>query len=441
MLNRAEAQRILDRVMALSKADEAEAALSSSDSALTRFAENVIHQNVEEHDAGLTVRAILGKRIGEASTNRLDEEAIRRVVRDATEIVRFAPEDADLLPRIGPQNYRKVEAYDAGTSPEAFGPESRADAVAGVIAEAEESGLKAAGAFSNEAGSTAVANSKGVFAYHCGTHASFSVTAMAEDSSGWAEQEARSIAQIDPSRLGRIALEKARASRNPREVEPGEYTVVLEPAAVEGIVGWLILGFNALEVDEGRSFLTGKVGTKIAGENITLYSDPVHPLHQGAPFDGEGMPKKRLSLIERGVAKDLAYDRVTAKKKGVAPTGHSFGGRSANGAWPSHLVLEGGDATLEAMIRSTEQGILVTRFWYENLLDRMKLIVTGMTRDGLFWIEDGEVRYAIKNFRFNQNVLEVLNHVEMMSEPVLVAGMVVPAMKVRGFHFTSGTAF
>ena len=441
MQNKAEAQRILDMVMAQSSADETEATLSSRHSALTRFAENVIHQNVEEHDAGLTVRTILGKRIGEASTNRLDEEAIRRVVEDAMEIARFAPEDADLLPRIGPQNYRKVEAYDAGTSPEAFGPASRTDAVAGVIEKAKESGLKTAGAFSNEARSFAVANSEGVFAYYRGTGANFSVTAMAEDSSGWAEQEARSIAEIEPQRLGRIAIEKARASRNPREVEPGEYTVVLEPAAVEGIVGWLTLGYNALEVDEGRSFLTGKVGTKIAGEHITLYSDPYHPLHQGAPFDGEGMPTEALTLVVRGVAKDLAYDRVTAKRKGVAPTGHSSGGRSANGARPSYMVLEGGEVPLEEMIRSTERGILVTRFWYENLLDRMKLIVTGMTRDGLFWIEDGKVRYAIKNFRFNQSVLEFLSHVEMMSEPVLVAGMVVPAMKVQGFRFTSGTAF
>jgi predicted Zn-dependent protease len=427
--------------MALSPADETEATLASSDLALTRFAENIIHQNVEEHDASLTVRAILGQRIGAASTNRLDEEEIRRVVQDAAEIARFAPEDAELLPRIGPQSYREVEAYDPETAPEAFGPASRAEAVAGVIEEAGRNGLKAAGAFSNEAESTAVANSKGVFAYHCGTGANFSVTAMARDSSGWAEHEARSIAKIDARRLGRIAIEKALASRNPRAVEPGAYTVVLEPAAVEGIVSWLTLGFNALEVDEGRSFLTGKMGTKIAGDNITLYSDPYHPLHRGAPFDAEGMPKERLTLIEGGVTKDLAYDRVTAKKKGVAPTGHSLGGRSTNGAWPSHLVLEGGDVSLEEMIRSTERGILVTRFWYENILDRMKIIVTGMTRDGLFWIEDGKVRYAIRNFRFNQSVPEFLNHVEMMSEPMLTADMVVPAMKVRGFHFTSGTAF
>ena len=441
MINKAETQQILDMVMALSPADETEAALSSSDSALTRFAENVIHQNVEEHDAGLTVRAIIGKRIGEASTNRLDEEGIQRVVRDAAEIARFAPEDADLLPRIGPQRYQEVDAYDPETAPEAFGPSSRAEAVSGVIQEAEESGMKAAGAFSNEAKSIAVANSKGVFAYHAGTSANFSVTAIAQDSSGWAEQEGRAVSKIEPRRLGQIAIEKARASQNPQAAEPGEYTVVLEPAAVEGIVSWLTLGFNALEVDEGRSFLMGRMGTKIAGDNITLFSDPYHPLHRGAPFDREGMPKKRLTLIERGVAKDLAYDRVTAKRKGVAPTGHSLGGRSANGAWPSHLVLEGGDASLEEMIRSTERGILVTRFWYENILDRMKLIVTGMTRDGLFWIEDGAVRYAIRNFRFNQSVPEFLNHVEMMSEPVLVAGMAAPAMKAEGFHFTSGTAF
>ncbi|MFH1008785.1 MAG: TldD/PmbA family protein [Candidatus Latescibacterota bacterium] len=441
MMDRTAAQRILEQVMTHSESDETEAALSSCDSALTRFAESVIHQNVAEHDVGLTVRAIVGQRIGAASTNRLDEESLRRVVRDAAEIARFAPEDAALLPRIGPQRYQEANAYDTGTDPASYGPEARASAVSDAIGQAGKNGLTAAGAFSNEAKSIAVANSKGAFAYHCGTSANFSMTAMAADSSGWAEGEARALSEIDPGRVGQIAIEKALASQKPRAIEPGTYPVILEPAAVEGIVGWMMLSFNALEVAEGRSFLTGRVGTQIAGESITLSSDPYHPLHRGAPFDGEGMPKRRLTLIEQGIAKDLACDRVTAKKSGVAATGHSAGGRSANGAWPSHLVLEGGDATVEEMIRSTKRGILVTRFWYENILDRMKLIITGMTRDGLFWIEDGKVQYPIQNFRFNQSVPEFLNCVEMMSSPVLVAGMAAPAMKVRRFHFTSGTAF
>lgn len=435
------AKRILDQAMERSKADETEATLYGNASALTRFAENAIHQNVEERTATLTVRAIVGKRIGQATTNRLDETSIAKVVEDAVELARFAPEDKELLPRLGPQTYRTIQAYYENTSTQAFGPDQRAVAVAEVVEAARTMGLSAAGAFSNGSGSYAVANSNGLFAYYQGSEAAFNVTATGEDSSGWTEQRSHDVTQIHPDKQGCIAMEKALASAHPKEVPPGVYTVVLEPPAVASLVEWLVLSYNALAVDEGRSFLSGKVGTQIAGENIYLYSDPYHPFHQGTPFDGEGTPSKRLTLIEAGVAKDLAFDRVTARKHGVEPTGHASGGRSAEGAWPSYLVLEGGTASNEEMIRSTERGILVTRFWYENLVDPMKMIVTGMTRDGLFWIEDGEVRYGLKNFRFNQSVPDLLNHVDMMSTPVLAGEMVAPAMKVTAFHFSSGTAF
>lgn len=436
-----EAKRILDQVMERSEADETEATLYEDVSALTRFAGNAIHQNVEERTATLTVRAIVGKRIGQAMTNQLDEASIGRVVADAAELARFAPEDEELPPRLGPQTYRTVQAYHETTSTQVFGPGQRALAVAEVVEAARGAGLSVAGAFSNGRASYAVANSNGLFAYHRGSEAVFSVTATAEDSSGWAEQRSNNVAQLYPYEGGRIAIEKALASAHPKEIPSGVYPVVLEPPAVASLVEWLMLSYNALAVDEGRSFLSGKVGTRIAGEDIDLYSDPYHPLHQGVPFDGEGAPRKRLTLIEAGVVRDLAFDRVTARKHGVEPTGHASGGRSAEGAWPSYPVLEGGTVPMEEMIRSTERGILVTRFWYENLVDPMEMIVTGMTRDGLFWIEDGEVRYGLKNFRFNQSVPDLLNHVEMMSTPVLAGNMVAPAMKVTAFHFSSSTAF
>jgi len=302
----------------------------------------------------------------------------------------------------------------------------------------EKNELRAAGAFYNSSGSGAMATSQGLFAFHQRSSVDFSMTAQGDDSTGWAGGESHIRSLVDPGSLSQIGVEKALKSREPREIPPGEYTVILEPAAVSVIV-FMFSGFNALAVDEGRSFLAGKMGQKLLGDNITLISDPYHPLHQGRPFDGDGIPTKRVVLVDKGVAANLVYDRLTAKKHGVEPTGHGRGGSNAYGAYPSNIVMEGGEATLEDMIASTDKGILVTRFWYMRVVDPMKVIVTGMTRDGTFWIENGNIAYGIKNFRFNQNVLDMLNNVEMMSEPTLAGGMVVPAMKVRGFNFTSGS--
>ena len=437
MLSRDEAKSILDKVMVVSTADETEAYVDSYRSSVTRFAENHIHQNVSEEDVHLSVTAVLGKRMGDASTNKLDDESIKKVVDNAIEIARFAPPDDELLPRLGPQVCREVQAYDP--SVDDLTPMDRARAVAEVVKLCKENGLKAAGAFSDRSGSEALATSRGLFAFHQGSDINFSVTALGTDSSGWASGSSHRRSEVDPGSLGAIAVEKALKSRKPKEIPPGNYTVILEPTAVAHLVIFMSDGFNALAVDEGRSFLTGKMGQKITGDEVTLVSDPYHPLHQGRPFDGDGVPTKSVVLIENGVAANLVYDRLTAKKHGVEPTGHGDGGRNTYGAYPSYLAMEGRVATLEDMISSTDKGILVTTFHYMNIVDPMKVIVTGMTRDGTFWIENGKIAYGIKNFRFNQNVLDMLSNVEMMSKPALAGEMAVPAMKVREFNFTSGT--
>jgi predicted Zn-dependent protease len=436
MLDQDEARSILDKVMAISAADETEAHLSSHRSSLTRFAENHIHQNVSEEDVRLSVTAVLGKRMGDASTNKLDDESIKKVVADAIEVARFAPPDDELLPRLGPQIYREVQAYDS--SIDGFTPMDRARAVAEAVKLCEENGLKAAGAFSDRSGSGAMSTSNGLFAFHQNSGIDFSITAQGDDSTGWAGGSSHRMSEVEPRSLGEIAVEKALKGREPKEIPPGRYTVILEPAAV-GVIAFMFSGFNALAVDEGRSFLTGRMGQRILGDGITLVSDPYHALHQGRPFDGDGLPTKRVVLVENGVAANLVYDRLTAKKHGVEPTGHGGGGRNAYGAYPSHIVMEGGETTIEDMIASTDRGILVTRFWYMRVVDPMKVIITGMTRDGTFWIENGKIAYGMKNFRFNQSVLDMLNNVEMMSKPTLAGGMVVPAVKVREFNFTSGT--
>jgi len=379
----------------------------------------------------------LGKQMGDASTNKLDTESIEKVVADAIEVARFTPPDDEILPRLEPQVYRKVPAYDPSVG--SLTPMDRARAVAEVVDLCEGNGLRAAGAFSVGTSSGAMGNSRGLFAFHQSSSINFSITAMADDSSGWAAGSSHRRSEIDTKALGQVAVEKAMKSSEPRDVPPGRYTVILEPAAVAEMIDFMGYGFNALAVEEGRSFLAGKMGQKIVGDGIMLASDPYHPMHQGRPFDGDGIPIKRVALIENGVAANLVYDRPTAISNNVEPTGHGGGGRNSYGAYPSYLVMEGGKATLEQMIASTERGILVTRLWYANIVDPMKVIVTGMTRDGTFLIENGKIAYGIKNFRINQNVLEMLSNVEMMSEPTLAGGMIVPAMKVRNFNFTSGT--
>lgn len=437
MLSIDEIKSITDKVISISTADETEVYVGDHKSALTRFAENHIHQNVSQDSTYISVSVIFDGRMGEASTNKLDDESIKKVVSDATEIARFAPKDDDLLPRLGAQEYQEVDSYDSEI--DNITPMDRANGVSYTIGLCEKHGLKCAGTVSNSSGIGAMATSKGLFACHKGTGINFSTTAMGETGTGWVDRSSHRRSDINFEELANIAVEKAIRGQNPKEIPPGKYTVILEPHAVSELIGFMLGGFNALEVDEGRSFLTDKMGQKIVGNYISLVSDPYHPLQQGRPFDGDGVPTKRVELIKNGIAKNLVYDRLTAKKHGIEPTGHGGGGRNAYGAYPSCPVMEGGKSTIDEMIASTDSGILVTRFWYTNFVDPMLVIITGMTRDGTFWIENGKIAYGIKNFRINQNVIEMLNNVEMMSEPMMADGIVVPAMKINNFNFSSGS--
>ncbi len=441
MLSKDQARQILDRILGLSPADDTEAFIGSGASALTRFAQSTIHQNVAQSSEGVSVRVRIGQRLGSASASEFGDAALRRMLDAVVEAAKLSEQDPDLLPLIGPQEYRDVESYDPAASTDAIGPAERAAGVAGVVAACRETGLTAAGSFANSASASAQANSEGLFAFHQGSSVSFSVTASADDSTGWAGASSHKAADVDPAVLGQRAIAKALAGPAPRDVEPQQYTVILEPQAVANVVSFLSSEFNALAVDEGRSCFTGKVGEKVMGENITITSDPYHRLLQGRPFDGEGLPRRQVTLIDKGVVANLVYDRLTAKKHDVEPTGHGFGGSNTAGAYPTALVFSDGEVTLDDMIKDTAAGILITRLWYLRTVDPMKLIVTGMTRDGTFWIENGEVKHGLKNMRFNESVLSVLGNVAAMSPAERVNGMVVPAMKVEEFAFTSGTEF
>jgi PmbA protein len=437
-------EALAERIIRLSEADETEVEIQVASDALTRFANNTIHQNVAEQTLGISVRAVVNGRTARAATNKTDDESLRRVVASAASLARNQPRNPDLLPMLGPQKYQKVSRSSTATA--AATPLSRAREVTKVCRLAEKAKQTAAGIFSSGSTESLLVNSNGLFARYEQTRAEFSITVLEENSSGWAKSTSFDIREIDPEGLAESASQKAAGSRSPRELAPGRYTAILEPAAVLDLIGFLFYDFAGTAVLDKRSCLTGRLGKKLFGENITLSDDVYHPLQLGQPFDGEGLPRQKVLLIDRGVPKNLVYARATAKKMKAKPTGHGFSLPNEHGEAPMNLVWGGGDKSVAEMVASTERGVLVTRLWYIREVDPFNKILTGMTRDGTFLVENGRVTGGIRNFRFNQSVIEMLSNVEMLGPAVRASGeesfdMVVPAMKVHNFHFSEVTKF
>jgi predicted Zn-dependent protease len=439
--------RVFEQVAAEARAlgvTEIEAIISTETQALTRFANNTIHQNVAERCTQLSVRPVIGGRTARASTNRMDGDGIRAVVADAIAIARLTEPDPDLLPLAEAEAIEPVARFFGATAQ--VSPENRARAVAGAIRVVEGAGQTAAGIYSTDATEFRLYNSRGVAAVHRETMARFSITAMGEDSSGWAKASACDARALDPLALAASAARKAAGSHDPRELPAGRYTVILEPAAVLDLAGQMFADFSGTAIRDGRSFLNDRTGRQIFGTNITIHDDVRHPLQSGAPFDGEGIPRRRLTLVENGVVRDVAYGRQAAAMSGAAPTGHGFPMPTEMGEAPMNLVIAGGDSSVAEMVASTERGILVTRLWYIREVDPYEKIFTGMTRDGTFLVEGGEIVAGLRNFRFNVGLMEMLSKVEQLSPAVRSSGeeafdMVVPAMKVREFNFTEVTRF
>lgn len=444
---RAEFGAIFEQAVAAARAQgvgDLEAILSGETAALTRFANNAIHQNVAERTLHLSVRPVIGSRTARASTNCLDPEGIRRVVEEAIDLTRLTEPDPELPPLADPAPIEPIERYFRATADAT--PKLRAEAVAEAIAVAESAGHTAAGIYSTGEAFFGVRNTRGVEAWHHETMARFSITAMAADSSGWAKASACDCRELDPAALARSAASKASASANPRVVPAGRYTVVLEPAAVLDLAGQMFGDFSATAIRDGRSFLNDRLGHKIFGANISIHDDVRHLQQSGAAFDAEGVPRRGLALVDGGVVRDIAWCRQAAALAGVAPTGHGFPVPNEVGEAPVNIVIAGGETPVEEMIRSTERGILVTRLWYIREVDPYEKIFTGMTRDGTFLIERGEVAAGVRNFRFNVGLMEMLSKVEALSPSIRVSGeeamdMVVPAMKVADFNFTEVTRF
>ena len=445
MLTEAELRRLIDMGLAHSKADQTEILVFDGDESLTRFANNEIHQNVSQRDATLLTRVVFGKRIGVASLNNTSEEGVKQVIERASALAEHQVEDPDFQTLPGPQPGQKAGGYVEATA--ASTPEERAEAVGILVARAMESGLVAAGAFSTEAGQIAIGNSLGVFSHHTTTEARLSAVVMSDTSSGYADQVTSDVREVDSDAVARIAVEKALRGKEPQSIEPGEYEVVLDEPAVCDIVDFLAyLGFGALAVQEGRSFMAGHIGEKVLGDNITVWDDGLAADTIPFPFDFEGVPKQRVNLVTNGIAKGLVYDTNTALKDGVASTGHGLPAGNTFGPVPRNLFLAPGTASKEELIRSVKRGIFITRFWYTRTVHPLSITVTGMTRDGTFLIENGEIVAPVRNLRFTQSYVEALNHVDLLGKDAklqkdMFAYNRVPALKIAKWNFTGVTEY
>lgn len=445
LLGETKVRRLLDRVLAASHADQTEAIFWGTDSALTRFANNTIHQNVAERESAVTVRSVIGKRIGVASTNDLSVSGLKRVIERAELIARYQVENPDFVSLPGPAPVRKVDALLPSTL--SFGPEKRAE-VAGVICRRSgENRLVASGALQVTIMEMAVANSLGVFAYHSQGVADINTVIMADSSSGYADCFALDAAEINGEAIASEAIGKALRSQNPVDLPPGEYPVVLESYAVNDILDFLgYLGLGATAVEEGRSFMGGHFGQPIADPKVSLWDDGLGKGTVPMPFDFEGVPKQRVDFIAQGVAKGVCYDTYTANKEGKQSTGHALPPPNTYGPLPMNTFLAPGTATKEKLLAGIDRGIWVTRFHYTRHLHPLTVTVTGMTRDGTFLIERGEITRPIKNLRFTQSYVDALKEVEMIGrETRLEGGFLaynrVPALRLPRWNFVSATTY
>ncbi|MGQ9584844.1 MAG: TldD/PmbA family protein [Anaerolineae bacterium] len=439
-------ERIAHSVMAASEADQTEVVLWAQDSRLTRFANSSIHQNVAEREVEVRVRAVLGKRVGVATTNDLSEQALRRVAETACRLARLQPENPDFLSLPEPQPIPDLVALDETTVN--FTPDDRARGVALICRIAGEDRLQAFGAYSTAVQELAVFNSPGVSAYFPTTSAHLTLVLMGEGTSGYAEAASWKVRDLDVEALTREAVDRARRARAPRELPPGEYPAILEAYAVADLLGTLgYVGWGALALQEGRSFVAGRLGERVAAPIVSVWDDGLDLSGLPMPFDFEGVPKQRVDLLAQGVASGVVYDSYTAgREPGKRSTGHALPAPNRYGPLPTNLFMAPGEATLEEMIQNTARGVLVTRFHYTVPVHPQKTVTTGMTRDGTFWIEGGEIAYPVKNLRFTQSYLDVLAHAEQVGrETRLVSdylgGTRAPALKARVFNFTGVTEF
>ncbi len=437
ILTEEQSRAILDKVIALSKADECSATLNGEIAGNIRFALNAVSTSGIVENTELNVIVAFGKRTGMASINQFDDASLERVVRHAEELARLAPENPEFVPDIGKQDYTPSATFSVSTA--AITPEYRAEVAAKSITPCKEKGLVAAGFLEDGQSYSAIANSKGNFGYQKATSFSYTCTVRTEDGrgSGWVGRSLKDASDFNAEDDIQIAIRKATESTEARALEPGKYTVVLEPAAVAGLVGFMLYFLDARSADEGRSFLSKKGGGNRLGEQlfdtrVNIITDPWDAGTPALPWDMTGVPRKRTDLVRDGKLAFLNYSRYWAQKQGKTAT-----------AMPGNVLMSGGDKSTAELVKGTRKGLLVTRTWYIRMVDPQTVLLTGLTRDGTFYIEDGEIKYPVKNFRFNESPVIMLNNIDELGAPVRVQGdessipMVLPPMRLRDFTFTS----
>jgi len=431
ILSTEEARVILKKALSFSKADECEVSLNGSEGGNIRYARNAVSTAGDMSSMGLAISSTFGKKTGSATINEFDDASLEKVVRRSEELAQLAPANPEYVSLEEPKTFAESITFNPATA--RVNPDIRAEAVRKSLEVAKAANLEAAGFLENTTSFRAIMNSKGLYAYNKDTDVSFSVTTrnQAGTGSGYVSNSFNDIAKLDTLALTKIAAGKANGSAGARAIEPGKYTVILEPLAASDMLSNLVRGFDARGAEEGRSFMSKKggetrLGEQLFNEQVNIYSDPFNPELPGATWNGDGLPVEKTSWVEKGIVKNLSYSRFWAQKKGVKPLPSA-----------GRIIMEGGSASLEDLIKSTEKGILVTRFWYIRSVDPQTLLLTGLTRDGTFYIENGKIMFPIKNFRFNESPIIMLNNVEALGKAERNGNMIVPPMKIRDFTFSS----
>lgn len=438
ILSRQECQNIVDAVMRLSRADNVDVNIGSNVTGNTRFAANQLSTSGGVENANVAIQSHFGPKHAVVQTNNLSDESLERAVRQSEALARLAPDDPESMPPLPPQQYTTVDAWSDTTAN--LSPAERARAAMAVLEQTRQGGdLNAAGYIVTGAGSSAVANKAGLFAYHRNTFNNYTLTVRTNDGtgSGWASADNFDWRQLDTARVAQRAVEKARASRSPVAIEPGRYTVIMEPQAVGDLVQLMAFAMDARAADEGRSAFVkaeggNKIGERVVDPRVTILSDPQDPDLRTQPFDGQGLPQPRRVWIENGVLRELIYSRFWAQRTNRQPTG-----------FPNSVKMMGGEQSIEQLIAGTERGVLVTRLWYLRQVDPRTILYTGLTRDGTFLVENGRITQSLRNFRFNDSPLFMLNNLEALGRAERLGGteaggnIVMPAVKARDFSFTS----
>ncbi len=436
LLSKSDAEAILKKVIALSKADDIDATLNGGLEGNIRYARNSVSTSGLQDTLTLAVQSRFGKKVGSASINEFDEVSLEKCVRRSEELAQLAPDNPETLPSLEPQTYLDVKG--AFESTEKITPDFRAKVAEDSIAPAAAKKVVAAGFFNDTTGFQALMNKKGLYAYYKSTVMDFSVTMRTDDGtgSGYAVRSYSDVSKFDSAKASQVAIDKALLSRDAKAIEPGKYTVILEPAALlstvdASLLGAMVFAMDARQADEGRSFFAkkgggNKIGEQIVDERVNIYADPQHPEIPSPPFVSDGRAREKMMLVEKGVVRNLFYSRYWAEKQGkkaVPP--------------PGGVVMQGGDASLDDLIKDTKRGILVTRLWYIRPVDPQTLLYTGLTRDGTFLIENGKIKHPVKNFRFNESPIIMLNNLDALGKPERIGNNLIPPIRVRDFTFTS----